>query len=365
VICDELEVAPALADLVDDVALNDRVNKIEENVGAIGKELRAIKASVGSVQHAVKNANVALPATDTISTQPKWYKSTGIWNAIGSCVALPLAVIIPLSLRSCDRNDQNEANKMKLAVTSGIADSKLGDRMQGVEQRVSGVEASIQELNVFLPSLTREQWKRNSSVAPAPKSISEIKTLVAVSKRLNITSVPVSDVESVGKRLLPLAEKSPEAWSAALDVASYRSVLNAPDLPAYPQQLLMPPPNGTSWQYNLVHVNNLPAPYLSFSSDYMLPTREAARLDLIGIDQNKSKPVAPGWLFARGEVTSLDSMHIRNVVFIGAEVHYSGKPVILEMAVFINCTFVFDNDERGRELSAKLLESSRVNFKTS
>jgi hypothetical protein len=363
-VCVTENVLETVNNQVGDVALPDRVNKIEENVGAIGKELRALKASVDSVvQRTAQSANVMLPTAAPATRHSKW-KSPGIWGSIGSCVALPLAVIMPLSLRSCDKNDQNEANRIKLAVTAGIADSKLGDRMQGVEQRVSGVEASIRELNVFLPSLTREQWKRDSSVAPQglQKEIPKIKALVAVSRRLDITSVPVADIATVGKRLLPLAEKSPEAWDTMLDVASYRSALNAPQKPSYPQQGLSSP-GVTSWSYNLQHVDDRPRVALSFSSTFMLPEKQAAHLDFIGKDQNEKATAAPGWLFAKGGVASLDGMEIRNVVFDGVEVHYSGKLVMLERVMFVDCTFVFENNERGRELTAKVLEAFQVNFK--
>jgi hypothetical protein len=60
----------------------------------------------------------------------------------------------------------------------------------------------------------------------------------------------------------------------------------------------------------------------------------------------------------------LEDEHFRNVVFEHVEIHYSGSPIVLENVSFISCVFVFDNNDRGRELGQALLASSgNVNFR--
>jgi hypothetical protein len=54
----------------------------------------------------------------------------------------------------------------------------------------------------------------------------------------------------------------------------------------------------------------------------------------------------------------IPSQTLPGLVFENVEVHYRGGPVILKGVVFINCKFVFDNDERGRSLADAILSSS-------
>ena len=67
-------------------------------------------------------------------------------------------------------------------------------------------------------------------------------------------------------------------------------------------------------------------------------------------------------LFLRGGAFSLDSRYAKQVVFIGMEIHYSGKPLVLENVVFINCWFVFDNNERGWKFARQLLDRPLISW---
>ena len=60
---------------------------------------------------------------------------------------------------------------------------------------------------------------------------------------------------------------------------------------------------------------------------------------------------------------NIDGKRIRHVVFDNVEIHYSGKPLILEDVTFINCAFVLENTEPGRKLGEEILASSPVNFR--
>ena len=55
-------------------------------------------------------------------------------------------------------------------------------------------------------------------------------------------------------------------------------------------------------------------------------------------------------------------MQVRNVVFEGVEIHYSGRPVILQNVIFINCTFSIEHDDAGERLAESILDSATVNF---
>jgi hypothetical protein len=229
--------------------------------------------------------------------------------------------------------------------------------MQGVEQRISDVEGSIKELNVFLPGLTREQWKRDSSIAPQKlqKSIPEIKALVAVSRRLN-ASVPASDVATVGKRLLPLAKSEPEVWGITLDLASYRSSLNADERT---DSEFSPFHEMTRYAIPRYHTEQPPE---FMQPNLGVPIAESVRLEHIGETLNKDVNTAPPFLVATGGVVGLDGMYMRHIIWKSVTVHYTGGPLILEDVVFIGCTFVFDNAENARRLAGDILSSERVKF---
>jgi hypothetical protein len=117
-------------------------------------------------------------------------------------------------------------------------------------------------------------------------------------------------------------------------------------------------------RYSLHNVPDKRAPILSFMPEIGLSSEKAARADRIGADLNKNMAQESLWLFAEGGATQLDGMHLRRVVFKGVEVHYSGGPLILENVSFINCVFVFDNNEHGRDLGRTLLASASVDFRT-
>ena len=59
---------------------------------------------------------------------------------------------------------------------------------------------------------------------------------------------------------------------------------------------------------------------------------------------------------------SLDEMHLRHVLLNGVEIHYSGKPLVMEDVVFLNCTFVMDNTELSRELAQAIAVDANVKF---
>jgi hypothetical protein len=344
-----------------EVALADRVNKIEKDIGAIGKELHSLKTSL-KAQPQDDGGNLASRPTAPQPEPVRWWKSSGRWGALGSCVAVPLAIIVPLSLRSCDKNDQKEKLLRTAEISQGIKDSGLPSKIDDFGIRLGTAEGSIKELNQLLPSFLEERWKRGWSAQPQnlKQSIPEIKAIVAASQRLKVESVPVQTVSKVGNGLLPLAADVPEAWSTLLDVASYRSSLNLASRPNYSSEPISVP-SGTVWHYNLpppdVH------PRLKFSGTFLVPESEAARLDNIGTDQNKNSKLAPGWLFADGGILNIDGLEIRNVALTGVEVHYSGKSVVLKNVIFIGCTFVFENDNRTRLLAAQILGPPTVTFK--
>jgi hypothetical protein len=85
---------------------------------------------------------------------------------------------------------------------------------------------------------------------------------------------------------------------------------------------------------------------------------ETARYESIG--QNLNTEGGPPALVVRGGAVNLDGKDIRHVIFENVEIHYTGKPLILENVVFFNCTFVLDNNEPVRQLGEHLLASAET-----
>lgn len=104
-----------------------------------------------------------------------------------------------------------------------------------------------------------------------------------------------------------------------------------------------------------------PIPSLQFSGEE-ITSDEAARLDRIGTDQNSAEKTGPISLIATGGATNLDDWHIRKTIFRNVEIHYTGKPVILEDVVFNNCLFFMDNTKPARSLGKAILASLQIDF---
>ena len=193
---------------------------------------------------------------------------------------------------------------------------------------------------------------------PNAENQAEAKDLLAVAKKESI-SLPLAIVEQGGQKSIEAAKGDPKAWSVALDFVSYRYSLNMRPSAAATAE----PITGTeTTHYTYVRVRGLDSPSLKWKRP-LGPAAQATRWERIGENLNSNVPNQPTRLFAVGGGTSLDGEHIRNVVFESVEIHYSGAPVILESVVFINCVFVFDNNDHGRKLSKTLLAESNVNYR--
>jgi hypothetical protein len=91
---------------------------------------------------------------------------------------------------------------------------------------------------------------------------------------------------------------------------------------------------------------------------------DAARFETIGKNLNANLTVGSAQLILTGGAVILDDKFVRHVTFQGVEIHYSGKQLRLQDAIFINCTFVMDNTLPARQLGKSLLAESSVTFQS-
>ena len=232
--------------------------------------------------------------------------------------------------------------------------------LAGISVILFQINGKLGNLGSNITTLRLPQQIEKASFEPQdPKSQAQALSVIKQAKS-TATILPEPVVQRSGMRFIDASRIEPSAWPVALEFVSYRSLLNITYKPTSP---IAPLPVG-EWKYSIMAKKGNPQPELKMSK-WGVPSDQAATFDRIGIDQNSGIPTGPAFMFLVGGVTSLDDMHIRSVIFEGVEVHYTGKPLILENSVFINCTFKIDNNEPGRHLGKIMLASDTINFEKS
>lgn len=174
--------------------------------------------------------------------------------------------------------------------------------------------------------------------------------------------IPQHVLERTGKSFIDAASHETKAWGAALDFVNYRSsrTILPLDITAIT----------ASGDEVTLHYNAGPlqpaklAPYVQGLAKGFGTSNVGARWESIGenMDQEGGIPA----LLARDGAVNLDGRDIRNVIFKGVEIHYSGNNLILENVVFVRCRFIMDNKESCRDLAGRILASSdAVSFQAS
>jgi hypothetical protein len=171
--------------------------------------------------------------------------------------------------------------------------------------------------------------------------------------------IPEGVVAEAGRSFVRAAATDPGAWESALDLVSYRSSLSVP------KQESPEADSGFSTYYHQNLVAGKPGTRWSWGGPLTRDGPSATKWDFIGREDERNTTTQPSWLFATGGATSLDRMNIRHAVLTNVEVHFSGKPCVLEDVLFVNCSFVFDNNEGGRSLADEILRSPAVSFTAS
>ena len=213
-------------------------------------------------------------------------------------------------------------------------------------------------------SLLTIRTKAVISNPPDSENLVEVTNILVGAKRKSI-SLPLPIVQEGGEKFIQAAKDSPSVWGVAMELVSYRTVLNANNGPSGSSG---PLPLGKTWVYappdQEVMVPGKRKPTLAFSQGAGVPSEQAARLDRIGRNLNAEIPVGPLFLVMQGGAYRIDNQEIRSVFFEDVEVHYSGSPIILTNVTFINCTFVMDNGTNARALGLTLLASAKITFRT-
>jgi hypothetical protein len=208
------------------------------------------------------------------------------------------------------------------------------------------------------PLVAAHQLTKAASEPLDTQSQAEVLKAIAGAKKSQVP-IPTPVLAEVGKSFIAASEKDQRPWQTVQALMEYRSNINSLTY-VFPQT--SPPPETTHFDVKLLPERSLPeVSYL----DLGVPIIDAARFQQIGKATNDGVNIGPSRLMLSGGATSLDDRDIAHVNFVGVEVHYSGNPAMLEDVLFINCTFVFDNSERGRMLAENIISSRNVTFATS
>ena len=232
---------------------------------------------------------------------------------------------------------------------------------------VKYLQKDVSEIKMTLTSIQGGLLVLQTKAAAAnpanPANQEEVKNVLAVAKKESI-SLPLPIIQEGGDRFIEASRESSNAWEPALQLISYRTVLNAH---AWPSNGFGPLPAGKTWSYEptnqAMRVVGRLLPELLFSAGLGVPSAQAARLNLIGKDANADIPTGPLFLILQGGSYRIDNQEIRSVFFKDVEIHYSGAPLIIENVTFINCTFVMDNGANTRSFGRTLLASERIDFR--
>jgi hypothetical protein len=294
-------------------------------------------------------------------THLAWYDQHAGLVALIAAVATILGIVLAVALFVVPHIENDMRN-----VLGGDIDKKLKDKgLDHISEDVTAIRTRLDTIQPFLDDLIKDRMHRASSLNRMDfgSELPRIKQTVIAATKENVT-VPIEDIKAIGKNAIEASSGNSKqaslAWQIVLNLVSYHSSFNSMYKPTAP---LIPLRNGVAFKYYYLSAKKNDFPKAEITREAGVPSKQAARYDFIGVDQNLDKPLGPAFLILTGGSVILDGFHIRNAIFEGVEIHYVGGPVILENVIFINCTFVIDNNDPGRRLGENMLASSFVNFK--
>jgi hypothetical protein len=157
-------------------------------------------------------------------------------------------------------------------------------------------------------------------------------------------------------RLLNVTDR-PEAWDAVMASLGYKSFSDARILPA---DLRGQPSQFTTKYVTANAIGGRTPDRVGVTG--VAPAKQAARLNLIGRNENADKAYGNKFIFVYGGDLVIDNMDMKNVVFRNSHIIYQGDPIKMENVYFINCRFDIALTAAGKAFATALLTSNPVNL---
>ncbi|MGB9485543.1 MAG: hypothetical protein WCD04_05450 [Terriglobia bacterium] len=308
-----------------------------------------------------EQSGAAVKAPWEEESHPPWYERHAGLVALVGVAAAVAGVVVAVAFVLAPHMEKDMRNDLAADI-----DAKLKNRgIDHLSEDVAGIRGRLDSIQPFVEDLIKDRMHRAARLNQKDfgSELPRIKQVLTAAAKENVT-VPIEDIKAIGKNAIEASSGNSKqaslAWQIVLNLVSYHSSFNSMYKPTAP---LIPLRNGVGFKYYYVSAKKNDFPKAEITREAGVPSKQAARYDFIGVDQNLDKPFGPAFLILTGGSVILDGFHIRNAVFEGVEIHYVGGPVILENAIFINCTFVIGNNDPGRRLGESMLASSSVNFK--
>jgi hypothetical protein len=273
---------------------------------------------------------------------PNGWKKTAnwlrYWSLTGICITTFLTLIaITITLVIFATNRVSQESEFRGTTQT---------RLTNIETRLGGIETNLLALRAA----------QAANLPTDKKNIAEAKAVLDMVKQSAI-KLPANVVEQSGRAFIDASSKEPAAWNVALGFMSYRSVLNNYNRAVQTVNV----PAGSNTNFEIRGVPGKAIPTVSEIPYGVAPT-DAARYELIGKNLNEHLKFGTAQLILTGGAVNFDDHYVKHVFFINVEIHYTGRPLVLQDVVFVNCNFIFENTPPARQLGQVLVASSPVNF---
>jgi hypothetical protein len=211
---------------------------------------------------------------------------------------------------------------------SDAADKRITENLKEPLQRVNELSRDVAEikgeLEILDPMIRQLLGERIRKLASLPQeefsaNLSELTVALRISKQKQIQVEP-EVVETIGKKLMQIPSAQPGVWPAVIQLATYRSFINAKQDPAYK------------------------------------PPKSAAFII------RPSTPIRVNGMTFDGFDQTLDYGMWENIIFRNCIIRYNGGPVTLRNVKFENCEFYLQTSGSSKELANRLWRSSAVTF---
>lgn len=318
-----------------DVTTKERLDGLDARTVSIESRVVSIETRLGIAISERKSA-VARAYESVVNHK-------GTTSLIGLVAILGTVFGSNLYRRHLERLDRDFDNSVDRRIDAKL--NPVSAKLEGVIERLATVEGKLDVLIL----------QRAAARISDPNSAKQTSELLQEARK-NGARLDAGLIAETGNKFIEATRTNPKAWDTALEFLNYRSSLNV-----YTRAVktVNAPPGSVS--FNLVGVTGKPLPELSHIPLAVAPG-DAARFEIIGKNLNQQLQFGTAQLILTGGAINLDDMYIRHAIFDRVEIHYTGKTLRLQDAVFANCTFVFENTQPGRELGRALLASSPVSF---
>jgi hypothetical protein len=208
--------------------------------------------------------------------------------------------------------------------------------------------------------ITERRLQETSKTPDDPQSARKARQVLSEAQAAGILAAR-STVEQVGKKYISAGKDNPAAWEAAIAFVNYKSFLNG--YLSIPVLTQAGPVLHTDYHFKSSVAFGDPQQSVAGR----VPKEQASQFRVIGEhDLNPSNTFGNDLIIFEGGGISLDNMEVRRVVFRNLHIFYTGAPLQMEEAYFVNCIFHVEQEHNSPGLlTATLRPSPATSFTAS